>query len=663
MSPNARGAWISAGTAAAVRLAWFLEFRTSPFWNFLHLDPLYYKEWAERIVAGDWIGHRVFEMSPLYAYLLAAYIGIFGESFTLLRLMQFAVGAATAGLTCLLAGRLFGRWAGLAAGLLAALYGPFLFFEGQVMKEFLTPFLSCLALVVFYGALDARGRRRLILLAAAGACIGVAALVRDNILVVLPCLGLYLVASRRGAGLKEACVMGAATMVVLLPVGIRNYAVSGDVVLTTSGGGEVFYIGNGPYANGAYIVPPWVRSSPKFEHEDFRKKARELTGRDLSRAEASHFWWREGLKTILSDPLHWAGLELRKAALFLNDYELPDNYSYGSFERFSRILPWLPTFGVVLALGIVGIVATAGAWRTLMPLYLAGGGYMASVMLVFNFGRFRLPFVPLLCALAGAGLVALAGSLRDARRGGWARAVVYVVVAAAAWGGSKVDLHSSAEEPFQDRLHVAAAYLQAGEPKQAETILRETIRDAEKVLTEHGWKPGDASIPGGISFALSLHAAHRDLARVLMNEHRESDAIAEMRAAIPFDPSDADLFQMLGGALTETGDLHGAVTALRRAVELKPDRFTARFDLATALYEEGNAAAALEELQEAKKRSSNLGKLDLADWHYGMGAVLLALPGRESEGLDHLREGLALNPSHPHADEARAALARAGSAP
>ena len=170
-------------------------------------------------------------------------------------------------------------------------------------------------------------------------------------------------------------------------------------------------------------------------------------------------------------------------------------------------------------------------------------------------------------------------------------------------------------------------------------------------------------MPGGISFALSLHAAHRDLARVLLNEHREADAIAEMRAAIPFDPSDADLFQMLGGALTDTGDLHGAVTALRRAVELKPDLFTARFDLATALYEEGDAAAALEELQEAKKRNPDLGKLDLADWHYGMGAVLLALPGRESEGLDHLREGLALNPSHPHAGEARAALARAGSAP
>ncbi len=687
-----------AGVGAAavlIRLAYFAEYRHSPFFDFLHLDPLYYFEWATRIASGEWIGREVFEQSPLYPYLLAIYIGLFGQDLTALRLVQFAIGSATAVLTCILAARLFGRSAGICAGLLAAVYGPLLFFEGQVMKEFLTPFFSIAMLLLFDLAVT-RTKGRGILLAASGACIGLAALVRDNVLLVLPCLALYLILARRGprhpvaeggsagerhrrvaggpairedAGmrgrLREALLLAGGALVILLPVGMRNYAVSGDFVLTTSGGGEVFYIGNGPYANGAYIVPPWVRSTPKLEHEDFRAKARELTGRDLSRAEASRFWWREGVKTILSHPLRWVRLEARKALLLLNDHELPDNYSYGSFMRFSRILPWLPTFGAVLALAAAGMGSAAGRRRELLPLALAGASYMSSVMLFFNFGRFRLPLLPILFIFAGAGLVAMARSARALWRARprpplpeMRKAALLGLLVAGVWLGSRIDLHSGAEEPFQDRLHLAAAWQKAGRLDEAEAILRKTIVEAEAILARRGWKRGDPTVPGGVTFALSLHTAHRDLAAILIERERRPEAIEELRAALPLDPNDAAIYQILGGTLLEEGDAQGAISALRRGVGLKPGSFTMRFDLATALYEQGDARGALEELREAADRNPDLPDLDRADWHYGMGVALLALPGNEDAGVEHLKQALALNASHPHAAEARAEIAR-----
>ncbi|MCI0589696.1 MAG: tetratricopeptide repeat protein, partial [Planctomycetes bacterium] len=472
-----------------------------------------------------------------------------------------------------------------------------------------------------------------------------------------------------------------------------------------SGGGEVFYIGNGPYANGAYIVPPWVRSSPKYEHEDFRKKARELTGRDLSRAEASRFWWREGLKAILADPLRWIRLEARKALLFLNDHELPDNYSYGSFLRFSRVLPWLPTFGPVLALACAGLAAAAtrprggaaapkeaagtslgepGAadLRDLLPLLLAGAAYMASVMLFFNFGRFRLPVLPILFVLAGAGAVAIVGAVaprhlffdigrthlaRTRSREGsrtppvrsrLPRAALLVALAACVFAVSRIDLHSEAEEPFQDRLHLAAAWRKAGRLDEAEEILRLTIREAGEILARRGWRRGDPAVPGGVTFALSLHTAHRDLAGVLLERGRNREAIDELRAALPLDPNDAAVYRLLGGALLAEGDLAEAESILRRGLLVEPASFTMRFDLATALYESGRPLEALEELREAAARNPALGDLDRADWHYGMGVVLLTLPGEEAEALEHLEEALALNPSHPHASEARAEIDR-----
>jgi tetratricopeptide (TPR) repeat protein len=653
----------------ALRLAWFLEYRQSPFFDFIHLDPEYYVTWARGIAGGSWLGSEVFEQAPLYAYLLAGYMKIFGEGLEALRLIQFGVGAATAVMTGLLARRLLGRSAGLAAGLLAAIYGPFLFFEGQVMKEFLTPFFSVLVLLLFDRAVRGPGARRTWLLAAAGAAIGVAALVRDNILLVLPCLALCLPWMERADGdaapparpLRGAILLASGCLAVLLPVAARNYALSGDLVMTTSGGGEVFYIGNGPYANGAYIVPPWVRSSPRFEHEDFRKKARELAGRELTRAEASRFWWREGLRAILADPLRWVRLEARKGLLFINDHELPDNYSYGSFVRFSKILGFLPTFGLMAGLAAAGAVASAGLWRRLLPLYLAGGSYMISVMLFFNFGRFRLPFLPIVFVFAGGGLVALGrAALRaahpapGARRAIGGRAVAALAAGALVYLAALPDLHSSAEEPFQDRLHLGAAYRRAGMLDEAEEILRATIEDARGVLADRGWQPGSTLFPVGLSFAWSLHAAHRDLAGVLLDRGRSTEAIEEMRAAIPLDPNDAGLYQMLGGALLGEGESAAAERALRSAVRLRPDSFTARFDLATAIFEQGRAGEALAGLEEARRRSPGLEGLDLADWHYGMGTILFSIPGREGEAVAHFREALDLNPSHHQAGEARA---------
>jgi tetratricopeptide (TPR) repeat protein len=318
---------------------------------------------------------------------------------------------------------------------------------------------------------------------------------------------------------------------------------------------------------------------------------------------------------------------------------------------------------VVAGLAAAGILSTAGRWRLLLPLYLAGGSYMASVILFFNFGRFRLPFLPILFVFAGAGAVALWHGLRALRRPAGAAppaarraGIVLPLLAGAVWAGTLVDLHSSAEEPFQDRLHLGAAYRQAGRLDEAEAILRRTIRDAEEVLARRGWKRGDPAVPGGISFAFSLHAAHRDLAGILLDQGRTAEGIEELQSAIPLVPNDADLFQILGGALLTQGEAAAAVRAHRRAVRLQPDAFTKRFDLATALYESGDPASALVELERARERDPSLGGLDLADWHIGMGTVLLALPGREEEAMGHLKEGLELNPSHPQAGEVRPLL-------
>src|SRR5262249_33709869 len=158
---------------------------------------------------------------------------------------------------------------------------------------------------------------------------------------------------------------------------------------------------------------------------------------------------------------------------------------------------------------------------------------------------------------------------------------ILAAVAVAVFAVVHVDLSSNAEEPFQDRLHLGAAYLQAKRYAEAEDVLRTTIRDAEAILTRHGWRPGSGAVPGGLTFALALHAAHRDLARVLVAESRSDDAIGELKASIPLDPNDASIFQSLGAIYREKRDLARARAAIESGLAIQPDSFTLRFDLAT----------------------------------------------------------------------------------
>lgn len=638
-----------------LRLFYLLQIAETPFFDFLQLDPLYYHQWAVSIADGDWLGSEVFEQSPLYPYLLAGYFLIAGQDLWILRLIQIGLGSITCVLTFFLGTRLFDRRAGTIAGIGCAVYGPFFFYEGQVMKEFLTPLLTTAALLlVLRGAgSEEDPAPRPAALAGAGILIGLAGLVRDNSLLLLPALGLWLLWARRWRLAGPAALLAGAA-VVLIPVGIRNLAVAGDPVLTTSGGGEVFYIGNGPYANGAYVPPPWVRSNPRFEHEDFRKKAREMTGRDLSRGESSRFWWKQGLAWIAENPSSAAALWLRKLALFWNDHELPDNYSYDSFARFSPMLDSLLTFGPVASFALAGLILSARRWRSLLPLAIAGLTYMVSVLLFFNFARFRLPVVPLLLVLAAAGITGLWEGFRSLRRSreGRARTLAAASAVIASFAFVTIDWSSRAEEPFQDRLHLGAAYRQAGRLDEAESTLREVIAQAERIVREHGGDPTRApGIPGGITFTLALSAAHRDLAGVLSDGGRHEEAARAYERAFALSPGDATLPLARCAALREAGSLDEAEAACRAALRLDPSSFAIRFDLSTVLYQSGRGAEALEVLSAAE--TSSLADLDRADYHYGMGIILLSIGGREAEAIEHMRQGLRLSPEGPQADQAR----------
>ena len=487
-------AWVGvAGVAAAglaLRLVHVWQVRATGLVQPEDLDPGFYYGWAKSIASGDLIGQAPFVQSPLYAYLLGLFMAVFGTAVTPILVAQMLVGAGTVALTCV-AGRLyFDARRGLIAGLLLALYGPFVFYEGMVMKTFLSPFLTILLAIVLglaarrSGAPQGEGPRGAAneaggaaadappgdappeptnapappaatrLFGAAGLVFGCLCLDRDNFVLLAPVLAL-LAAWLAGGGaralaprrLRAAGAFALGATLVILPVTIRNFAVSREFVLLTTGGGEVFFIGNNHDANGLYVPPAFVRPDPRYEHADFVARAAEIAGHPLSPMESSWFWFHEGLKFITGDPLAWTRLLWLKFVHFWNWYELPDNLDYEVMQRFAPLLKamnwsvppagipapavpvpggvWLPirlhlfaTFGTLAPLGLLGIALSRRRWRRLLPLLVLIVGYMVTVMFFFNFSRFRVPIVPILALFAAEGL---AGIGRGARAL-WSRA-------------------------------------------------------------------------------------------------------------------------------------------------------------------------------------------------------------------------------------------------
>jgi tetratricopeptide (TPR) repeat protein len=442
--------------AAVVRLAYVAELRATPWFDHLVVDPEYYDQWAQRIAAGDWLGAGAFYMDPLYPYVLGALYAVAGRDLLLARLLNVACSVGACAFTAALGRRVGGATVGLLAGLGLALYEPDVFNCGELDKTALSMLL--VAACLFLMTDRHRGARF-------GAGLGALVVARDS------------EAGDASARVRAAAAFVAGFALALTPVTLRNLAVGGGFVPTTTQLGQNFYTGNNPENPfGAYGVVSFVRANPHFEEADFRAAAEERAGRPLGPNEVSRFWLRAGLAHIAADPLFAARAFVRKALLFWNDFEISDSQDQYLMERESRTLR-LPLlgFGEVAALAVLGFVVG----RRRRPVVLLGlfvVTYGATLVAFFVFARYRIQVVPALLPLAALGATALATRLRAGDPRGIAGALV-VLGLAGALSFATIGLFA-ADHPNVVEMRLrryADVYFQAGEAERAIAALQEAI--------------------------------------------------------------------------------------------------------------------------------------------------------------------------------------------
>jgi Flp pilus assembly protein TadD len=667
--------------ALIVRIVHGWQMRGTPFFAALMGDARGYDVWAQQIAAGEWIGKDVFYQAPLYPYFLGVVYSVFGHDLLVVRIIQAIVGSLSCALVGYAGSRLLGVRAGLLAGLALALYAPAIFFDALIQKSVLDVFFvaAMLALIARLSRMDEarESRRTRWVWAALGVAAGCLALTRENAIVLPLVLAVWAVVSGHGvpAGAKgrrstagpRVVFLALGLALVLLPVALRNYAVSGDFFLTTSQFGPNFYIGNHAGADGTYASLRFGRGSSEYERTDAQELAERAVGRTLTPADVSAYWTGRALDYIRTQPGAWLRLEARKLALLANATEMVDTESQESHAEWSmplRVLGPVMHFGVLVPLAVFGLCVTWRQRRQLWVLYAIAAVYALSTIVFYVFARYRYPLVPLLVLFAAAGVVRAQEYMRTRPRAPVSGAVAAAAVAAAIanWPLLSIDLMraitetnlgsalyengqlADAEARYRRALEIqpdyAPAYNNLGVTLRAAGRTAEAIRTYETGLTHRDDYPD----------------LHYNLANALLEENRASEASTHLREAARVLPASAGVHNNLGMALASEGRLAEAEKEFREAAALDPQSPKPLQNLGRILLEANRVDEAIAVLEEAVRRDP----AD-ADTHNNLG-IALGMQGRLEAALTHFEEALRYNPGLEEArnnlQAVRAALAQ-----
>lgn len=431
-----RKEWIIPGVilllALVLRVIALQDFAKLPFLTSPQNDERVYHEVAQQIAAGNLIGGQAaLRMSPLYFYFCAGIYSLFEAGLWAIRYVHIILGLFTILLVFDTARILFGRNGAILAGLMAAFYGPFIYFEMTLLSETLAVTLQTL-LLWYTVRMIARGKLGMGSLAVCGFIWGLCTLTRPNALLLgipfavipffIPC------PSGNRRRFLQAGIFLVVGVLAIAPLTIRNWVMTGEFLLITDHGGLNFYIGNGPGATGTFRIPQEVPHSddPQNQVDLFHAAAEKETGRNLSFAQADRFWYGKTLSSIAEAPIPWLALVLKKLAMYWSGQELPINYSYEFMRENNRILAWpLVQFLWVSPLALIGtILMLAGADRRRLAVGLINATLCLQVVLFFMVDRYRLPAVP---GLILAAIVPLSLGITQIRQRQWGAFLILVI--------------------------------------------------------------------------------------------------------------------------------------------------------------------------------------------------------------------------------------------
>jgi 4-amino-4-deoxy-L-arabinose transferase-like glycosyltransferase len=373
----------------------------------LAMDELQYQEIAVNLAEG-----RGFMLSekptswrpPLYPFVLSIVYRVAGTTDPVAaRVFQAGLSLVNLLLVYLLGRRLFGERAGLGGAAIFAFYPSFLFYNNHLLTEGLFTFLLTVTAYLLAVYLDSR---RALILALAGASLGLTVLTREILLPMVAVMALlagHVTRWRPRPWAAHVAALAVAFLVVVTPWAVRNTRLQETFTLVATNGGIVFYEGNYEHTP---LDRPW-----RAHALDADLKVRRLLPEGLTEGQRQKVAVQRGLEFMRDHPgltLHRAlvkmanvwGLEREVVGVLLKG-------DYGPLGRTATLLVCGAIFGVYIATILAGVaglsfaVASRGPLRT-FHLVIAVLAVFVTLAHAPAFGhpRFHLPLMPLFAIYA-----------------------------------------------------------------------------------------------------------------------------------------------------------------------------------------------------------------------------------------------------------------------
>lgn len=390
--------------ALLVRFTFLNQFQNSPFFDsgVTGVDPSLYHEWAKELAQGYWPGDRLLYGHPFYPFLVSFLYRFWAADVYSAVVIQLLVGGLSCVLLYFIGKYIFCPEVGMVSSFIAAVYGPFLFYETLLVPSALSIFLNLSAVIMLLNVLDFPRFNRTLL---GGLLLGCSVITNSSVAPFIFILIFWIIwilkAQKEKLFLHLVCfVLG-----ILLPaafLSLKHFTAEGRFDTFASHGGINFYVGNNPGAKGTFRAPLGFTPSAEGLSEDSSRYARTITGRQLTAAQVSEFWYEKAFVYIKTHPFLWLKLLFKKFVLFFNAVEIGDVGDYYFCKNDSPLLKFNPfVFGAIAPLGLLGMVFTRRYFRGAFLLYAGVAGIMISCMLFFVNSRYRLSSVPFLILFAG----------------------------------------------------------------------------------------------------------------------------------------------------------------------------------------------------------------------------------------------------------------------
>ena len=530
--------------ALLVRLVFLYQVSKSPTFFTPIIDSGHYDQLAKSLARGELTGPTFFWQPIFYPlFFLSRIYLITGNSILCAKLLQSLLGSVLCVLVYQLARRLFDHRTGIAAGVIAALYGPVMFFDSELVAAGWACLWSVVLILLFIKAVEQKGPFIYLVL---GICAGLSFITKPTFLLFIAAAVIWLtVAMRRGVSMQWK-VIAARNAVLLLgfllvtaPVSIMAYHIKGNFNPLPRYGPINLYIGNNPDASDMNPRPgrEWTKLFVMPRQYGYEEQ------------QAGRFFIRRVRDYIKQEPISFLKGLVRKTIRFLSSREIPrtfDMYIARKYSSLFSVLTWkfhnfgFP-FALLLPLTILGLVRCRRGISAVIILFLIF--YPLSIILIFIAARYRAPVIPVMAVPAAAGFWSIIDTIKAKRRLQATTMLIVVIIIA---------LLSSIAGPFP-----AEKFNYAAEMHYWAGSANKYHGNTEKAVFY-------------ISEAVRLNpdyaVAHKLFGQTLYEQGKTQEALEHFETALKLDPELKVIHYYLGAVLLDLGKSGQAIEHLQKAL-------------------------------------------------------------------------------------------------